>query len=49
MKSISFGSHAGTFEGTIILYIYDTTHLNELINKLESTNKHMTVTRIDLA
>jgi GTP pyrophosphokinase len=49
MKSITFGSQAGTFEGTIILYIYDTTHLNELIHKLESTNKHMTVTRIDLA
>lgn len=49
MKSISFGSHAGTFEGTIILYIYDTAHLNDLIHKLESTNKHMTVTRIDLA
>jgi GTP pyrophosphokinase len=49
MKSITFSSQAGTFEGTIILYIYDTTHLNELIHKLESTNKHMTVTRIDLA
>jgi GTP diphosphokinase / guanosine-3',5'-bis(diphosphate) 3'-diphosphatase len=48
MKSISFGSNAGTFEGTIILYIYDTNHLNNLISKLEKIGSHITVTRIEV-
>jgi GTP pyrophosphokinase len=48
MKSISFGSNAGTFEGTILLYTHDTTHLNDLISKLEKIGKHITVTRIEV-
>ena len=34
MKSLSFESHDGIFDGKITLYIQNTNHLNELIEKL---------------
>ncbi len=36
IDSITISAKAGAFEGSIILYIYDTKHLEKLINKLES-------------
>ncbi len=48
MKSITVESNeGGTFEGKILVYIYDTKHLEELINQLEATNEHMKVIRIE--
>jgi GTP diphosphokinase / guanosine-3',5'-bis(diphosphate) 3'-diphosphatase len=38
MKSISFESNDGVFEGKITLYVTDTKHLNELIVKLKKVN-----------
>jgi guanosine-3',5'-bis(diphosphate) 3'-pyrophosphohydrolase len=36
MQSLTITSNAGAFEGSIILYIYDTAHLDELLNKIKS-------------
>jgi GTP diphosphokinase / guanosine-3',5'-bis(diphosphate) 3'-diphosphatase len=47
MKSISFESNDGTFEGKITLYVYDTDHLNDLIKKLKSVRGVHTVDRVD--
>jgi GTP diphosphokinase / guanosine-3',5'-bis(diphosphate) 3'-diphosphatase len=38
MKSISFESNDGIFEGKITLYVTDTKHLNDLIVKLKKVN-----------
>jgi GTP diphosphokinase / guanosine-3',5'-bis(diphosphate) 3'-diphosphatase len=38
MKSISFESNDGVFEGKITMYVTDTKHLNELIVKLKKVN-----------
>lgn len=35
MKSISFNSHDGIFDGRIELYVYDTEHLEKLITRFE--------------
>jgi len=35
MQSLTIYSNAGAFEGSIILFIYDTLHLDELIKKIK--------------
>lgn len=47
MRSISFDSHDGIFEGMIMVYVYDTSHLNSLIKKLEKLNGVTRVERVD--
>lgn len=46
MKSISFESNAGVFEGKIMLYVYDTEHLDKLITKFEQIEGVKSVVRI---
>lgn len=46
MKSITVESAGGTFQGTILLYIYDTKHLDEVRQKIIQKHKHMKVFRI---
>jgi GTP pyrophosphokinase len=48
MKSITVESNGGTFEGTILLYIQDTSHLDEIRNNILEKHKHMKVFRISL-
>ncbi|MCC6838140.1 MAG: bifunctional (p)ppGpp synthetase/guanosine-3',5'-bis(diphosphate) 3'-pyrophosphohydrolase [Bacteroidia bacterium] len=47
MRSISFDTNDGTFEGTIMVFVQDTNHLTELMKKLKKVNGVLTVTRID--
>ncbi|MBI2279316.1 MAG: bifunctional (p)ppGpp synthetase/guanosine-3',5'-bis(diphosphate) 3'-pyrophosphohydrolase [Bacteroidetes bacterium] len=47
MRSISFDSHDGIFEGMITVYVYDTEHLNNLIKKLAKLNGVTRVERVD--
>lgn len=47
MKAISFESNDGIFEGKINLYVYDTDHLNELMNKLKQVKGVLTIERIE--
>jgi len=46
MKSISFESNDGVFEGKIMLYVYDTEHLDKLITKFEQIEGVKSVVRI---
>lgn len=46
MRSISFDTDDGTFEGTIKVYVNDTTHLTELMRKLKAINGVTNVSRI---
>ena len=46
IRNIHIDTHAGTFEGTVMLYIYDTQHLNNLLNKLKKIKGIQSVTRI---
>jgi GTP pyrophosphokinase len=46
MRSISFDTNDGVFEGTIIVFVYDTNHLTDLINKLKKIEGVLTVTRL---
>ncbi len=46
MKSISFESNDGIFEGKIMLYVYDTEHLDELILKFEQIDGVKSVERL---
>lgn len=46
MKSISFESNDGVFEGKITVYVYDTDHLNDLMKKLKRVNGVRTIERI---
>ena len=46
IRNIHIDTHAGTFEGTVMLYIYDTQHLNNLLNKLKKIKGVQSVTRI---
>lgn len=48
MKSITVESNEGTFEGTIDLFIHDTSHLDELMTKIKSSTGLMNVYRIDV-
>ena len=47
MRSISFESHDGTFEGTIMVFVHDTNHLTELLKKLKKVKGVLTVARMD--
>jgi len=47
MKSISFESNDGIFEGKITVYVYDTDHLNDLMKKLKQVNGLRTIERIE--
>ncbi len=49
MKSITIESHDGTFEGTIVLFIKDTTHLDTLIQNIKLKHQNMEVSRIAIA
>lgn len=46
MRSISFDTIAGTFEGTIMVYVHDTEHLKSLINQLMTVGGVHSVERI---
>ena len=47
MRSISMETDEGIFEGNIMLYVHDKSHLDQLINKLEQVNGVERVTRYD--
>ena len=47
MRSISFESHHGVFEGTISVFVHDTKHLTELKDKLCQIEGVINVSRID--
>jgi GTP pyrophosphokinase len=47
MKSISFESNDGVFEGEISLYVYDKDHLNELMKKLKRVDGVRTIERVE--
>lgn len=46
MRSISFDTDDGVFEGTIRVYVNDTTHLTELMRKLKNIDGVTNVSRI---
>ncbi len=47
MRSISIDTDDGIFEGNIMLYVHDRSHLDTLIHKLENVNGVVKVTRFD--
>lgn len=47
MRSISFDTNDGTFEGTVMVFVHDTNHLTELMKKLRKVNGVLTVNRVD--
>lgn len=47
MRSISFETNEGIFEGTIFLFVHDTQHLDKLIKALREINGITQVERID--
>jgi len=47
MRSISFESEDGVFEGNIMVYVHDTDELNELTNKLQSLEGILSVERYE--
>jgi GTP pyrophosphokinase len=47
MRSISFDTNDGIFEGTIMVFVHDTGHLTNLMSKLKKVHGVLTVTRID--
>lgn len=47
MSSMSFYTDTGIFEGEIMLYVHDTRHLEQLINKLEKVEGVVKVSRFD--
>jgi GTP pyrophosphokinase len=47
MRSISFDTNDGTFEGSVTVFVHDTTHLTELMKKLKKVNGVLTVTRME--
>jgi guanosine-3',5'-bis(diphosphate) 3'-pyrophosphohydrolase len=47
MRSISFDTNDGTFEGTIMVFVHDTKHLTDLMNKLKKVSGVLNVKRID--
>lgn len=46
IRSINIDTNAGTFEGTVMLYIHDTQHLSNLVNKLKKLKGVQSVSRI---
>jgi GTP pyrophosphokinase len=47
MRSISFDTDGGLFEGTIMVYVHDTKHLNHLIINLKKVKGVNKVERMD--
>lgn len=47
MRSINFDTDDGLFEGTIMIYVHDTKHLNQLIENLQKVKGINKVTRVD--
>jgi len=47
MRSLNFDTDDGLFEGTIMVYVHDTKHLNHLIDKLQKVKGVTRVERID--
>ncbi|HEY9534204.1 MAG TPA: ACT domain-containing protein, partial [Mucilaginibacter sp.] len=47
MRSITVDSDNGIFEGSIMVYVNDTEHLDNLIKKLKTVNGVTAVTRFD--
>jgi GTP diphosphokinase / guanosine-3',5'-bis(diphosphate) 3'-diphosphatase len=47
MRSINFDTDDGLFEGTIMVYVHDTKHLNHLISNLKKVKGVSNVERID--
>jgi GTP diphosphokinase / guanosine-3',5'-bis(diphosphate) 3'-diphosphatase len=46
MRSISFDTNDGIFEGTVMLFVHDADHLTDLMAKLKKVNGVLTATRI---
>lgn len=49
MRSLNFDSNDGIFEGKITLFVQDTRHLNELMEKLKEVPGVISVERLDQA
>lgn len=47
MRSINFDTDGGMFEGTVMVYVHDTKHLNHLMDKLKKVKGVSKVVRID--
>ena len=47
MRSISFDTNDGIFEGNIMVFVNDTDHLTELMKKLRKVNGVLNVVRVD--
>lgn len=47
MRSISFDSHDGVFEGNIMVFVHDTHHLTELMKKIREVKGVTAVSRVD--
>jgi GTP pyrophosphokinase len=47
MRSLSIDTEGGIFEGNIMLYVHDKSHLDTLIKKLEKVNGVVKVNRFD--
>jgi GTP pyrophosphokinase len=47
MRSLNFDTNDGLFDGTIMVYVYDTNHLTELIKKLKKVSGVIHAMRID--
>ena len=47
MRSISFDSYDGVFEGNIMVFVHDTNHLTELMKKIRSVKGVTAVNRVD--
>lgn len=47
MRSITFDTDDGIFEGTIMVYVHDTKHLNHLMDKLKKVKGVNNVIRVD--
>jgi len=47
MRSINFDTDGGMFEGTIMIYVHDTKHLNHLMDKLKKVKGVRRIERID--
>ena len=47
MRSISFDSNDGVFEGNIMVFVHDTTHLTDLIGKIKKVKGITSAVRVD--
>ena len=48
MKTISFESFDGAFEGKLTVFLFDTSHLKVLIDKIKSIDPYINVTRLSV-